>query len=523
MKPDVTIGIVVKSDFHSVRRTLEALKKNTAYPYYLLIINDLSNPKTNAYLENLQNINRIKDPKNQSIPQCANLLIEKTETPYLVLLESNAYVTKGWLDLLMNCLKSRPEHGIAGPSTSWAWNEQQVLGCPQESPSEIESFGRKLNQEYGDEIRYLDQLHSIGDFCYAFKREVSQKIGYFDERYDKGPCFEIDYNTRAARAGYKCVWVCGVYVHRYRGSGPRIQHERDLFLINKQLYQEKFCGLRLHRKRKAFCDHCLGESCEHFAPSDLITTTRLNLSGESSKQFNEKPLISCIMPTFNRRFFIPQSIKYFLSQDYPNKELIIVDDGTDPVMDIVPTYDQIKYINLRQKASIGYKRNLAVKKSEGEIIAHWDDDDWYSEKRLSYQIQPLLEGTADLCGLDTGYIYNIEDDKFWSCDSKLHAMMFYADIHGGSIMFTRDLWDKFAKYPNISLGEDAAFLRGVKGKVRIKKLQNKEVFMYVRHNKNAWEFICGNFIKPNAWKVVNQPEFLKKDDLEFYKFVSTRI
>jgi len=45
------------------------------------------------------------------------------------------------------------------------------------------------------------------------------------------------------------------------------------------------------------------------------------------------PKISCIMPTYNRREFIPQALKYFERQDYPNKELIIVDDGTDTIAD----------------------------------------------------------------------------------------------------------------------------------------------------------------------------------------------
>jgi glycosyltransferase involved in cell wall biosynthesis len=38
-------------------------------------------------------------------------------------------------------------------------------------------------------------------------------------------------------------------------------------------------------------------------------------------------LVSCIMPTFNRRAFVPQAIRYFLRQDFEHKELIIVDDG----------------------------------------------------------------------------------------------------------------------------------------------------------------------------------------------------
>jgi len=55
------------------------------------------------------------------------------------------------------------------------------------------------------------------------------------------------------------------------------------------------------------------------------------------------PLVSCIMPTYNRRQFVPQAIKYFLRQDYPHKELIILDDGTDKIRDLVLDFPEMQY------------------------------------------------------------------------------------------------------------------------------------------------------------------------------------
>jgi glycosyltransferase involved in cell wall biosynthesis len=54
------------------------------------------------------------------------------------------------------------------------------------------------------------------------------------------------------------------------------------------------------------------------------------------------PVVSCIMPTFNRRRFISQAINYFLRQDYTSKELIVVDDGTEVVKDLIPLDDRIR-------------------------------------------------------------------------------------------------------------------------------------------------------------------------------------
>ena len=59
--------------------------------------------------------------------------------------------------------------------------------------------------------------------------------------------------------------------------------------------------------------------------------------------------VSCIMPTANRRRFIPATLEMFLAQDYSNKELVIVDDGADRVDDIVPKHPHIRYIGLERR------------------------------------------------------------------------------------------------------------------------------------------------------------------------------
>ncbi len=229
----------------------------------------------------------------------------------------------------------------------------------------------------------------------------------------------------------------------------------------------------------------------------------------------EVPLVSCIMPTYNRRLYMPQAIRYFLRQDHPHKELVIVDDGTDPVADLIPDDERIRYIRLERKVTIGEKRNRAVEASRGEIIVHFDDDDWHGPRRLSHQIQPLLRNEAEVCGLDTGWILNVLDGRFWSCTASLHARMFYADVHGGSIGYKRDVWQRQARFPEINLAEDAAFLRRLSGRARIRKVLNDSVFVYIRHEENAWAFLCGQHIEASSWKVIDPPSFMAAD-LEFY-------
>ncbi len=114
------------------------------------------------------------------------------------------------------------------------------------------------------------------------------------------------------------------------------------------------------------------------------------------------PLVTCIMPTRDRPAFVDQAVAYFLRQDYPNRELIVVDDGVAPVSDALAADPRIRYLRLNRPQPIGTKRNLACQAARGELIAHWDDDDWMRADRLSHQVAALTGGDAPdfvACGL----------------------------------------------------------------------------------------------------------------------------
>jgi hypothetical protein len=161
------------------------------------------------------------------------------------------------------------------------------------------------------------------------------------------------------------------------------------------------------------------------------------------------------MPTHNRRRFVPLAIGYFQRQDYPHKELIIVDDGTDPVDDLVPRQDQrVRYIRLPGRMSVGAKRNLACEHARGPVIAHWDDDDWHAPHRLTYQVRGLLESGADVCGISTLLFYDPDHDQAWQYT--------YPDgerpwLAGSSLCYTRAFWTT-NRFADIDISEDARFV-----------------------------------------------------------------
>ncbi|QRK06071.1 glycosyltransferase [Archangium violaceum] len=192
------------------------------------------------------------------------------------------------------------------------------------------------------------------------------------------------------------------------------------------------------------------------------------------------PLVSCLMPTHNRRPFIPLALRWFLAQDWPSRELVIVDDGSDPVSDLLPDDARIRYLRLERKHSLGAKRNLACQSAKGDILVHWDDDDWSAPHRLTYQVSSLLQEGADVCGLTRLYYHQPATGRSWQYQ--------YPDgqrpwVAGNTLCYTRDFW-RGNPFPDINVGEDARFLWNAPSR-RLLSLADSTFFVAFIHSTNV--------------------------------------
>ncbi len=96
---------------------------------------------------------------------------------------------------------------------------------------------------------------------------------------------------------------------------------------------------------------------------------------------------------FNAEKTITKAINGALNQDWPNKEIIIVDDGsTDSSTQIIENflkYNHVKLIKNVENKGTSFSRNLIIHNSKGEIICFMDDDDYSFPKRISSQLLEL--------------------------------------------------------------------------------------------------------------------------------------
>lgn len=101
----------------------------------------------------------------------------------------------------------------------------------------------------------------------------------------------------------------------------------------------------------------------------------------------EKILVSVIIPTFNREWALKEAIESVLGQDYRNKELIIVDDGsTDNTGDILNAYENRITVVRQKNAGVSAARNRGIRAATGPYIAFLDSDDCWLPGKLTSQM-----------------------------------------------------------------------------------------------------------------------------------------
>jgi hypothetical protein len=199
--------------------------------------------------------------------------------------------------------------------------------------------------------------------------------------------------------------------------------------------------------------------------------------------FKTYPFVSVCTPTFNRRPFIQAMITCFNNQDYPQDrmEWIIIDDGTDPVEDLVASHPRVKYFKYETKMPLGKKRNLLHEKSRGEILVYMDDDDYYPPQRVSHAVHMLMTHPDALCaGSSEIYIYfkHIGQMKQFGPYGPNHAT-------AGTFAFKRKLLKQHRYNDEACLAEERAFLKDYT--VPFVQLDPMKVILVFSHEHNTFD------------------------------------
>lgn len=112
--------------------------------------------------------------------------------------------------------------------------------------------------------------------------------------------------------------------------------------------------------------------------------------------YNPQPLISVIIPTYNRALMLGSAIESALKQTYNNLQIIVVDDGsTDNTEEIVKSkYPEVKYV-LQEHGGQAKARNTGLRNADGQYIASLDSDDVWTPQFVEKMVAKLEAENLD--------------------------------------------------------------------------------------------------------------------------------
>jgi glycosyltransferase involved in cell wall biosynthesis len=122
----------------------------------------------------------------------------------------------------------------------------------------------------------------------------------------------------------------------------------------------------------------------------------------------KKPLISVIIPTYNRGWIIKEAIDSVMAQNYRDFELIIVDDGsTDNTSDILNSYHGDILVFRQENRGVSAARNRGILEASGRFIAFLDSDDLWLPQKLFRQVEFFNKNPdAKICQTEETWIRN---------------------------------------------------------------------------------------------------------------------
>ena len=251
---------------------------------------------------------------------------------------------------------------------------------------------------------------------------------------------------------------------------------------------------------------------EQVLPNSPISITNPEISILSPGRIKSRPFVSVICPTYKRRRFLPNMIKQFNYQTYPqsNMELVIIDDSPESNADIIPPQENIRYIYIPEHINLGYKRNLLNKAAIGDIIVCFDDDDYYSPERVAHAVTKLESTGAQIVGSSVIHVYYTHLDKIYELGpyGKNHAT-------NGTFAYTRQYLANHSYIDTKSKAEEAHFTNNFTEKMP--QLDPHKVMVCISHQNNTVDKV--KFVKTGKLIPTKLQRFFKINDKEMISLI----
>ncbi len=245
MPPPVSIIILCHNDQACLRDCVASIERHTrSRDYELIIVDNGSGGNAARELAAIKRrspapVRIIRNAENRFFGPANNQGLAASKSPFVLFLNADTIVTKGWLPAQLSALRSNPRLGMVGPMTNSAVGLQLVNGACRDTAKLSGWFSAWLKGRSPD-VRLVPWI--IG-FCVLMPRALAASLGGFDELYGPGGYEDYDLCLKTRLAGYEIGIASSAYVHHLGGMGYSGMNYDEMRKSNGELYRGKWRSL----------------------------------------------------------------------------------------------------------------------------------------------------------------------------------------------------------------------------------------------------------------------------------------
>ncbi|GEM_PF-5619491 len=398
--PRVSIIIPLFNKKEMTERCLDAIRKNTQYKNYeIILVDNGSTDGTKTYLKKIKQshkyIRTILNKTNLGFAKANNQGAKQAEGEYILFLNNDTEVQPGWLSALVAVAEDNPKVGAVGSKLLFPDGTLQHAGVilvDDRLHGDPLLAMHNFYKEAGDkaEANRMMAYQALTAACVLVRRDVFEEVHGFDTGFWNG-YEDVDLCFRIGREGYQLVYQPESVVIHYESKSGAERWKKVKENIN-----------RLHEKwlNKIQPDLIIEEDGhKHINAQSPVRPYQLLKKEKSVMNTKPETLVSIIILTFNALKYTKLTIRSILQHtEYPY-ELIIVDnasaDGTRKYLrELEKEYDHISVIFNKKNKGFAAGNNQGAKKARGDYLFFLNNDVLVGEGWLSGMVRALEKDPA---------------------------------------------------------------------------------------------------------------------------------
>lgn len=242
----VSVIVLSYNNIGYTKGCIESILRETAYPNYeIIVVDNNSQDESVNWLRELDdkhipNVRVVLNSENRGFAGANNQGIELATGDYIVLLNNDTIVSRGWMIGMLKHLEKSDKLGMIGLTTNSIGNECMIR-VEYHSFDEFIQFAYIKTNEMMNIINCDVEMLPL--FCTMIKRSVIEEVGALDDGYQIGMFEDDDYTMAVKAAGYHIAIAEDAFVHHYDGGSfrrlPTDEYMR-IFTKNRQKFENKW-------------------------------------------------------------------------------------------------------------------------------------------------------------------------------------------------------------------------------------------------------------------------------------------